>query len=89
MDIQRIKAPAYKIGRKHYNEYEVRQLIVDVAEGRISGNIKITDVGNGEVRILSECGRYLLDDEVHHPFTSFDLNTRLMMDLLKHKRKRD
>ena len=39
----RINAPKFKIGRFVLNEYEVRQIMAEVAEGKRKGNIKFKD----------------------------------------------
>jgi hypothetical protein len=43
MNIKRIKAPAYKVGRCVLNEYELRNLCVEVAKGEKPKGIKVTD----------------------------------------------
>jgi hypothetical protein len=58
MKITRIKPPMFRIGRKHYNEYEVMNFRVDIAEGRIklTDNLKITQVDTGEVSYIRPDG---------------------------------
>jgi hypothetical protein len=54
--IQRIEVPMYRIGRRHYNEYEVRQLMLDVAKGIAPKGIKVTYVKSGETAYITETG---------------------------------
>lgn len=54
MNITRIKAPMYRIGRKQYNEYEVRHLMADVAERIVvlESPLKITQIDTKEVSFM-------------------------------------
>lgn len=74
--IQRIKPPMYRIGRKHYNEYEVRQLMLDVAKGIAPKDIKVTCVKTKQISYITETG--LLTE----PLPGFNISGDLTMDLL-------
>lgn len=39
----KVKAPKFKIGRFVLNEYEIRQIMAEVSEGKRQGNIKFKD----------------------------------------------
>jgi len=43
MIIKRIPAPTFTIEGEQYNEYELRQLMLDVAKGETRGLIPVTD----------------------------------------------
>ena len=42
-NIKRIKPPKYRVGRRVLNEYELRNLMAEVAEGRLPSGIKVKD----------------------------------------------
>ena len=55
MKITRINPPKYKVGRYSLNEYEVRQLMVEVAEKKKPFGIKVSD-SSGTVATIQEDG---------------------------------
>jgi hypothetical protein len=52
MNITRIKPPKFKVGRYVLNEYELRTLMTEVAEGKKPAGIKVTE-GRQTAEILS------------------------------------
>jgi len=56
MKIKRIKVPKFKVGRYSLNEYEVRNLMVEIAKGERPAGIVVTDE-NGESATLQPNGR--------------------------------
>lgn len=51
MNIKRIKAPKFRVGRLVLNEYEVRALMLEVAEGKREPGIEVHEVGGRSVTI--------------------------------------
>lgn len=54
--LPRVKAPTFKIGPCILNEYELRQLQIDVAKKEIKGNIKVKCVLSGNTFNITETG---------------------------------
>ena len=77
--ITRIKPPKFKVGRLSLNEYEVRKLMVDVANGIQPTGIVITDE-EGVSATLQEDGRP--DKNLY----GFGINSRFTMELIKLER---
>lgn len=80
MNYTRIKAPKFKIGRCVLNEYELRQLQVEIAKGLKKGNIKVLDKTNNQV--------YTLDDKGSWDFApnGYTYSYRATVELIKHRR---
>ena len=53
MHYTRIKAPKFKVGKYVLNEYELRQLQLEVAQGKREGNIMVKE-GNSYHLIKSD-----------------------------------
>ena len=51
MSFTRIKAPKFRVGRNVLNEYELRVLMAEVAEGKRGSGIKVRE-GNEVAEIL-------------------------------------
>lgn len=78
MDIKRIEAPMYTINEELYNEYEIRQLQIDVAKGLQFNSVITDNLGNtatidNEGRLVKHLNGYHLSHElsielyfVHH-----------------------
>lgn len=60
MTIKRITAPMFKIEDMLINEYELRQLMVDVKKGLVPANISVSDMAGNETTI-NEQG-FLVDE---------------------------
>lgn len=56
MNITRIKPPKFKIGRYVLNEYEMRQFMLEVAQGKRKHGVKISNM-YGESAIILPNGR--------------------------------
>ena len=56
MKIKRIKVPKFKVGRYSLNEYEVRNLMVEIAKGERPAGLVVTDE-KGQSATLLENGR--------------------------------
>ena len=54
--LPKVKAPTFKIGPCILNEYEIRQLQIDVAKKEIKGNIKVKCVMSGQRFEITEDG---------------------------------
>jgi hypothetical protein len=79
MNIKRIEAPMFTIAGEQYNEYEIRQLQIDVAKGLpfdsvITDNLGNTTTINNEGRLVNHLNGYNLTHDlsielyfVHHP----------------------
>lgn len=59
----RIPAPKYKIGKFVLNEYELRQLQLEIALGLKSGPYRVTDSMGKSANLIENSG--LLDDRLH------------------------
>ena len=55
MEIKRIKAPKFRVGRYVLNEYEFRNLQLEVALGIKTAGIKVTD-SEGNKSVIMEHG---------------------------------
>ena len=55
MEIKRIKAPKFRVGRYVLNEYEFRNLQLEVALGIKPAGIKVTD-SEGNMSVILEHG---------------------------------
>lgn len=51
MEITRIKPPKFRVGRYSLNEYELRLLMLEVAEGKREPGIRVHEVGGRSVTI--------------------------------------
>jgi hypothetical protein len=60
MEITRISSPKFKVGRYTLNEYEVRNLMLEVAQGIKPSGIVIKDAIGGKAEILDS--GYLSED---------------------------
>lgn len=56
MIIKRINPPMFTINNEQYNEYELRQLMLDVAKGEIDAFINVTD-SDGLTATIDSLGR--------------------------------
>lgn len=56
--LPRVKAPTFKIGPCILNEYELRQLQINVAKKEIKGNIKVKCVMSGQIFNITEAGLF-------------------------------
>jgi hypothetical protein len=56
MIIKRINPPMFTINDEQYNEYELRQLMLDVAKGEIDAFINVTD-SDGLTATIDSLGR--------------------------------
>ena len=80
MKVTRIKAPKFKVGRNVLNEYEVRQLQLEVAQGVREGDIKIKDLANGRISVLGS-------DAMFNPLIeNLGIGNRITLNLLKERR---
>jgi hypothetical protein len=75
MKIKRITAPMFKVIGILINEYELRQLMVDVKKGIVPANIKVTDAAGNE-SLINEHG-FLTND-----LNGLDLVSNLTIALL-------
>jgi hypothetical protein len=75
MKITRIKPPKYKVGKYSLNEYEVRNLQVEVAKGLKPHGIKVKDE-KGKTGIIREDG--LLTEKMY----GYDITAMICLELL-------
>lgn len=54
--LPKVKAPTFKVHSCTLNEYELRQLQIDVAKKEIKGNIKVKCVMSGNTFNITEDG---------------------------------
>ena len=81
MNIPRIKAPKFKVGRRVLNEYEARNLQLMVAKGQIPHGIRIKQVGTCEEAIIGE------DGVLSHSLSGFALASSFTLALIRHKKE--
>jgi len=79
MNIKRIKAPTFRVGRNILNEYELYQLLVDIASGIIAldKKLKIKDVLTGEVAYVDQ------KSNLSHPLSSMQILSNMKFDRLR------
>ena len=58
MEITRIKNPKFKVGRFVLNEYELRQLQLEVAQGLKPSGLRVTSLQNGVSSIMQKNGKF-------------------------------
>lgn len=75
-NIKRIEIPLFKVGDYILNEYEVRQLMVDVKNKEQEPNIKVIDLEYGTEHIILETGR--LDKHPKSLSLTYELTLKLM-----------
>ena len=81
MEITRINPPKFKIGRYVLNEYELRQLQLDVAKGLKEGNIKVKCLNSGRTSILNEEGLF------NPPLEGMGVSSGITLQLLGYRKK--
>ena len=81
MKIQRIKSPKYRVKRYVLNEYELRNLMLQVAKKEQPSNIVVTEIETGFKAIILE------DGSLSNPLQSLGLNSNFTLNMLKLKRK--
>jgi hypothetical protein len=80
-NIKRISAPKFKVGRFVLNEYELRQLMLDVANGNEAAGIKVKDSTGKVVEILE-------DGHLSGCIKGLDVADSLAMELHRLRRKK-
>ena len=80
MDITRIKAPTFKIGRNVLNEYELRVLIKDIVLGKTEGNIRVKEVSSGNISVIDS------DGFINPPMLSLALMSTIVLSTIKARR---
>lgn len=76
MEIKRIKAPKFRVGRYVLNEYEFRNLQLEVALGIKPAGIKVTD-SEGKKFVILEHGS--LSDNTNGLSIAHDLKYQLLV----------
>ena len=78
ISFNRIKIPRFKIGRFVLNEYEVRQIMSEVAEGKRKGNIKFKDNEGNTITIENDgtCSQPPKGFEIASSFTLRSIKAR-------------
>jgi len=74
----RIKIPKFKIGRFVLNEYEIRQIMAEVSEGKRKGSIKFKDYKGHTITILDDgsCSKNPKGFEIATNFTLRSIKAR-------------
>ena len=81
MEIIRINPPKFKIGRYVLNEYELRQLQLDVVKGLKEGNIKVKCLNSNRTSILNEEGLF------EPPLEGMGVSAGITLQILGYRRK--
>ena len=78
ISFNRIKIPRFKIGRFVLNEYEIRQIMAEVSEGKRKGNIKFKDDRERIITILDDgsCSQSPKGFEIASSFTLRSIKAR-------------
>jgi hypothetical protein len=79
--IQRIKAPKFKMGRYSLNEYELRCLQVRVAKNEVHSGIIIKDK-NGKKATIKE------DGTLSNNLSGLEINSKFTLEILRIKREK-
>ena len=79
MKITRIKSPKFRVGRYILNEYELRQLLLEVCKGEKPSNFKIKDMQGNVFPILE-------DGTLSATPYGFDINSNITLEKIKFKR---
>jgi hypothetical protein len=74
-ELKRIKPPKFKVGKYSLNEYELRQLQLDVAKGLQPSGIVVKDCNNNRA-VINDDGS-LTDD-----LTGMDWSIKIKLELL-------
>lgn len=81
MNIPRIKAPKFKVGRRVLNEYEARSLQLMVAKGQMPHGIRIRQVDTGEEAIIGA------DGILSRPLSGYGLASSFTLQLIRHNKE--
>ena len=81
MRVTRIKPPTFRVGGLVLNEYELRQLQLEVLKGERQGNIKVKE-GN---RILT----ILPDGQFDYAPLGYATNSIITLEMIRIRRERD
>lgn len=84
IEITRIPVPKFKVGRYTLNEYELRQLQLEVAKGLKPGGIKVKSLSNGDTITITETG-YM--DRNFKEGSGYDVSSKITLNLIKTKRE--
>lgn len=79
--ITRIKPPKYKVGRYSLNEYELRQLMLEVAMGKKPIGIEVKDQ-TGTIAFIQK------DDSLNRNLFGMDICSSATLDMIKLRRER-
>lgn len=80
----RIPAPKYKIGKFVLNEYELRQLQLEMALGLKTGPYKVTDSNGKSANLIKNSG--LLDDRLYGLSLAGDIAMKTLNAHFEHAR---
>lgn len=80
--VKRIAPPKFKVGRYVLNEYELRNLMLEVCKGERDGGIRVKGV-NGEVAYINA------DGTLSARLSGLAINSRFTLDMLAINRKRN
>jgi len=82
MEIKRIKAPKFRVGRYVLNEYEFRNLQLEVALGIKPAGIKVTD-SEGNRSVILEHG------SLSRSLKGMEISGKLSLELLRANRREE
>ena len=86
MLITRIKTPKFKVGRYTLNEYELRQLQLEVAKGLKPAGIKVRSLSNGQTVSITENGHM---DINFGDNSGYDLGSKISIEMWRIKKDKD
>jgi hypothetical protein len=86
MLITRIKTPKFKVGRYTLNEYELRQLQLEVAKGLKPAGIKVRSLSNGQTVSITENGHM---DITFEDNSGYDLGSKISIEMWRIKKDKD
>lgn len=85
MTITRIKTPKFKVGRFTLNEYELRQLQLEVAQGLKPAGIRVKSLSNGQIVSITENGSM---DRNFGDNSGYDVGSKICIKMWKLNNKR-
>jgi hypothetical protein len=85
MLITRIKTPKFKVGRYTLNEYELRQLQLEVAQGLKPAGIKVRSL-NGQTVSITENGHM---DRTFGDNSGYDVGSKISIEMWRINKNKD
>ncbi len=79
MRLSTIKAPKFRINGRIYNEYELREIALKVAQGELPDNLRVKQLDTKQVAYIKVPGYFT------ETLDGISIATNLQMQLMRHK----